>query len=542
MFERKTGIGIPKMLIPDEKINMRRWSVIACDQYVSDPRYWEETEKIVGGAPSTLRLMVPEAYLGRNDASEIAEEARNNMYDYVESGVIKELPEGVILVERKLAHGVRKGLMLMLDLEEFDPSPFSNSIIRPTEETIKSRLGVRINIRLDAPLEMPHVLALADDENDTLIGPVFAAEERLKKLYDFTLMQNGGQIAGYFCDDPDLLKGIIHAMEDLVADGKHIYVGDGNHSFAAAKEAWEKTKLSLPPSEQAGNPMRYILVELLNLFDPGVEFLPIHRAVCGVTPVQCLQEIVALMNKHGLNAKIIFGRKRAATNASKQMSPDAIYFESRDSNGRIELGKYNGEMTIEHLQPVLEEYLADNPASRIEYVHGDSDLTEYAETFDSLCFRLPAMRREEFTEVLKRTGVFPKKAFSIGEADEKRFYLECRLLVPTEEEQKPEQAPQKQKKQAQPKEKPEKQDELVIEPQEDEVQEAPVQEELDTSGITEAPAETQGAGKTAETQRQASQKEEPSLDVSKLEITEREYNLDDDELEFVKPLSIFKDN
>ncbi|MBR4079244.1 MAG: DUF1015 domain-containing protein [Christensenellaceae bacterium] len=433
---KNTGLAIPKILIPDEKVNMKKWAIIACDQYTSDRRYWEEVERTVGNSPSTLRMMLPEAYLELPDKQERIADTRETMYDYIEAGILKELPEGFILVERMIGGVPRKGLMVLVDLEEYEFDIAKKPLIRPTEQTVRDRIPPRMQIRMDAAVEMPHILAMIDDPDHTVIEPVWEKRHQLKKLYDFDLMMNGGKITGYFVDSYDMINGIMNAMAALPThDGMKICVGDGNHSLATAKEIWNRAKMSLSEAELAVSPLRYALVELINLQDPALSILPIYRALFNVNPSNCIQYIVEKLNARGLGARLIFSRRKISP---ETMDPNTIYFESKDSMGRIELSRISGHLMLEDLQIVLEQFEKDHPASKLDYIHGDDTINELKTQYNTLCFILPALSKRRFMDTIVENGVLPKKCFSLGEADEKRFYLECRLLVlPDEEEEAP---------------------------------------------------------------------------------------------------------
>jgi len=430
---RNTGLAIPKILIPDEKVNMKKWAVIACDQYTSDQRYWEEVERTVGNSPSTLRMMLPEAYLETPDKQERIADTRETMYDYIEAGILKELPEGFILVERMIGGMPRKGLMVLIDLEQYEFDITKKPLIRPTEQTVRDRIPPRMQIRIDAAVEMPHVLAMIDDPGQTVIEPIYEKRHQLKKLYDFDLMMNGGRITGYFVDSYELISGVMNAMEALPThDGMKICVGDGNHSLATAKEIWNRAKLSLSEEELAVSPLRYALVELINLHDPALSILPIYRALFNVNPSNCIQYIVEKLNARGLGARLIFSRRRIT---AETMDPNTIYFESKDSMGRIELSRISGHMMLEDLQAVLEQFALDHPSSRLDYIHGEETIADLKTQYNTLCFILPALSKNRFMDTIVENGVLPKKCFSLGEADEKRFYLECRLLVLPDEDE-----------------------------------------------------------------------------------------------------------
>lgn len=431
-----SGIAVPHILIPDEKVNMKKWSVVACDQFVYDQSYWDSVDRLVGNAPSTLRMMLPEAYLGEDDVTERIEDTKDAMYDYIEAGVLKELPAGFMLVERFIKGRPRLGLMVLLDLEQYEFEPGLRPLIRPTEQTIKNRIPPRMQIRMGAPVEMPHILALIDDPGCTVIEPVYDVRSRFKKLYDFELMQNGGRITGYFVDDQACIDGVMNALEALPThDGMKIAVGDGNHSLATAKEVWNRAKQVLSEEEIEQSPLRYALCELINLNDPALDIEPIHRAITGINPSSCIQYIVDKLNQKRLGAKLIFSRKKRFPSwGDASDNSRTIYFSSKESNGRIELTNLSHVMMLEDLQPVLEQLVSEMSTARLEYIHGNDKIADMAGNYDTLCFTLPAIKKDEFMDTIVNCGVLPKKCFSLGEENEKRYYLESRLLIIPEDD------------------------------------------------------------------------------------------------------------
>ncbi len=442
----ETGVGVPRILLPDEKVNMRKWSVVACDQYVDDEDYWDSVDRMVGNSPSTLRMMLPEAYLSQKDIHERIEDTKDAMYDYIEQGVLKELPQGFMLVERFIRGNPRVGLMVMLDLEKYEFEPHAHPLIRPTEKTIKDRIPPRMQIRINAPVEMPHVLALIDDPDNTVIEPLYNRRNEYKKLYDFDLMMDGGRITGYFVDSEQAINGVLDAIDALPArDGMRICIGDGNHSLATAKEVWNRSKNSMSEKERAISPLRYVLCELINLHDPALDMLPIHRAITGINSSTGIQFVVDKLNQQGLGARLIYSRRRKIPGFGiDQQDSHAIFFNGKDCNGRIELSSLSGKLVLEDLQPVLEQLVEEIPQAKLEYLHGDMRIDEIASSYDTVCFVIPPIKKDEFMQTIIDCGVLPKKSFSLGEENEKRYYLESRLLIipdgeaeepPAEEEQ-----------------------------------------------------------------------------------------------------------
>lgn len=426
MNTHNTGVTVPEILIPDEKVQLKKWAVVACDQFAADRRYWADVQRLVGGAPSAYHIILPEAHLDDPDRAERIRDIQEVMGEYLQDGVLQLLPAGFVLVERWIDGAPRKGLLAAFDLDEYDFDPEAHPLIRPTEQTLLDRLPPRMEIRRGAPVESPHALVLMDDREHSVIEPVYAQKDRLAKLYDFELMQGGGRIAGYFVNDPALTEQILAALNALpLRDGMRFCVGDGNHSIATAKQIWEQTKPSLSEEERLTSPLRYCLAELINLYDPALTFRPIHRVLVKVNPAQALQYVVDALNRSGVEARLIFTRKRARPTGDA----NSISFQGRDSAGRIELTLPEGMMAADVLQPVLEKYEAQTPLCRLEYVHGDQTLEQMATQYDNIGFYMPALRKEDFFALVTERGVLPKKTFSLGEAHEKRYYLECRLLV-----------------------------------------------------------------------------------------------------------------
>ncbi|HEB64367.1 MAG TPA: DUF1015 domain-containing protein, partial [Chloroflexi bacterium] len=285
------GIQIPEILLPREGIDLTKWAVIACDQFTSEPEYWHKVEEIVGEAPSTLNLVLPEVYLEEPDVPQRVQKIQQTMRDYLEQGIFTSR-EGFIYVERTVGGKTRKGLLLALDLEHYDYNKGASSLIRATEGTILERLPPRMKIREGAPLELPHILVLIDDPEGTVIEPLTAQKERLTPLYDFDLMLGSGHLSGYAVEDADLERGVVAALENLAHPESFtakygipqdspvllFAMGDGNHSLATAKAIWEKIKGTVGME----HPARYALVEIENVHDSGLLFEPIHRLLFGL--------------------------------------------------------------------------------------------------------------------------------------------------------------------------------------------------------------------------------------------------------------------
>lgn len=402
--------------------DMSRWSVVACDQYTSEPEYWEETERIVGGAPSSLRVVLPEAYLESGDIETRIENINRTMADYIEGDLFKTLPSTFILVERRFPGGkTRFGVIGMVDLEHYDYNPGAESLIRATEGTVLSRLPPRVKVRENAPIELPHIMLLVDDPERTVIEPATAMRRNMRREYDFALMQNGGHITGYSLMEntaEELLGALSRLSDPQVFNGKYgteekpvllFASGDGNHSLATAKQCWEKAKTMLSDEEIKSSPKRYALVELVNLHDESLEFEAIHRVVFETDPERLLSELFEYCPGARCGGE---GKGFDYVTAAK--------------SGRI-TGIGEG-LAVGVLQDFLDEYIAKN-GGRIDYIHGLGVAESLARTPGSIGFLLEAMEKDELFRAVIDRGVLPRKTFSMGEAHEKRYYLEARKII-----------------------------------------------------------------------------------------------------------------
>lgn len=431
------GIRVPEILLPsNEKVNMKKWAVIACDQFTANPQYWNEVERAVGSSPSTLHMILPEIYLEEPDKKDRIAFAKNTMKRYIDEGILELLPQGFVLVERHMGDVVRKGLMAALDLEEYSVDAEDKPLIRASEQTLMERIPPRMEIRRGAMVESPHVLVMIDDPDDTVIGPVYRERKELPMLYDFELMKEGGKIRGYMVENEYLVKGVLDAIAGLeTVDGMRFCVGDGNHSLATAKAVWDETKALLPKEEWEGHPLRYALVEIINLQDANVQFMPIHRVLYKVNTTKCLQFILDKLNASGSEARLIYSTRR---NNLMSLSDDfVIPFISKDSAGRIEITKPSKRLASEEIQPIIEQYLDENASSSVDYLHTERECLDIAMEYDNLALLMPVLKKENFFHLVAECGVMPKKTFSLGEAEQKRYYLECRLIenVEVEEEE-----------------------------------------------------------------------------------------------------------
>lgn len=382
--------------------DMTKWSCIACDQFTAEPEYWREAERIVGSAPSTLRLMLPEAWLGVRDSAAETRKIYAAMKDYVNRGVFRTVEDSFIYVERTLPSGaVRRGLVGKLDLECYDWAPGSATPVRATEGTVESRLPARVEVRRGATLEMPHIMVFIDDPENAVIPSAAGGEE----LYDFELMLGGGHIRGSRVtgEAAERLTAALEAPEGSV----RFAMGDGNHSLAAAKRCWEQIKRNLPESELETHPARYALAEIVNIHDEAVTFEPIHRVLLETAPRGFIEEAAARLPRGKGQAVTLLAGKREM---------------------EIETG-----MPLGALVALVDELLGDwrrEHGGEPDYIHGDEEARALGSKPSSAGVLLPRLEKAELFPYITEHGPYPKKSFSIGHARDKRYYLECRAIVP----------------------------------------------------------------------------------------------------------------
>lgn len=413
------GVAVPQVILPMPGVDLSRWAVVACDQYTSQPAYWREVETLVGEAPSTLRLTFPEIYLGQEDAQRI-DAIHRTMAAYLAEGVLAPSRQGIVLTARRTGHGVRLGLVLAVDLEQYDFQPGAGCAIRPTEGTILDRLPPRMRIRKGGALELPHVMLLADDPDFALLAPLYARRETMTPCYDVALMMDGGHLAGWWVPEtahPEIAGALEACMER--GEGLLFAVGDGNHSLATARQCWLELRAGLSEAERAGHPARWALAEVVNLHDAALCFEPIHRALFGVNPEMVRKRWEQAAARAGLSPQL---RPEAAGESGLRML-----------SGQEEKSMVFGQtdaLPLAVLQDFLDEYLNAHPEASIDYIHGEEALRTLCKEPDTLGFLLEGMEKERLFPHIARNGVLPRKAFSMGEAQEKRYYMEARKIVP----------------------------------------------------------------------------------------------------------------
>ncbi len=406
------------ILLPDPSgaVSIEKWSVVACDQFTSQPQYWKDVRSLTEGFYSTVNLILPEAELaGKSD--ELIKGIHRKMADYKADGIYKEYPSSLVYVERTQSDGsTRRGIVGCIDLEDYDYSPDSSSLIRATEKTVIERIPPRVAVREGAPTELSHVILYAHDEADALISPITDAKASCPLLYDFDLMKEGGHISGYLISGA-ILDGFMKALDSYYqlqdqkaqAAGRNpVYftVADGNHSLASAKECYERAKRE----GRANDRLRFAMVELENLHDSSQVVLPIHRLIKGADAPSFL---------HAMEDAL-----KAAPGSEGTLS---LPWLCGSQSGEIALSSSDPGTAFADIQAFIDRYLAEHEGS-VDYIHGDETIRQLASEEGSIGFIMPAIAKDGFFDNIMKKGVYPRKTFSVGEATDKRYYLEARDL------------------------------------------------------------------------------------------------------------------
>ena len=395
---------------------MQKWSVVACDQYTSEPEYWNRVEQTVGNAPSTYHMILPEVFLGAPDVQARIGRINQSMRQYLDEGIFDCLPDSYLYLERTLTPGkVRRGLVGRIDLMAYEYGKGLASPVRPTEGTVESRLPPRIRVRENAPLETPHIMILIDDPEKTVIEPLAQERKTLRQVYDFTLMEHGGNISGWQVNGAaaqkvDAALAKLAERLSMASETPLLFaVGDGNHSLATAKACYEQLRTTLPQAEWERHPARWALVELVNIHDDAMQFEPIHRVLFDVDPAHVLKELASFyhISKTGgrQSFEVVAGGKR-----------EQLFVENPSS-----------QLAVGTLQKFIDEYL-NRFGGEVDYIHGEEVTVQLANRERAVGFLLPAMQKSELFPTVIADGALPRKTFSMGHAWEKRYYLECRAI------------------------------------------------------------------------------------------------------------------
>jgi len=429
-----TGVEIPSILLP-QGVDMRKWPVIACDQFTQDRDYWEKVKSAVSGAPSTLDLIFPEVFLADTGAEKRIADIHSTMKRYLADGVFGEPRQGFVYIERDTPYlKKRRGLVAAVDLERYDWHPDARPPIRSTEGTVAERLPPRMDIRRGAPLELPHVLLLIDDEKDELLPTLGGRVEKAAPCYKTELIMDSGNITGWFLDSKDDLSFIAEKFEELYRRSCGRYdseqpflfaVGDGNHSLAAAKGIWEEYKKSRSQGGLPDNPCRYALVEIENIYDPAIQFEPIHRVVFDAD----FDRTISLLSQlPDFSCRPVNGREELTRLCKHPAAANCFGVISRGRYALVETSAPG--IATACLQPILDTYAGDKP-QLIDYIHDEDEVFRLSDGgLEQLSsgILLPPVQKSGFFQTVVRTGPLPRKSFSMGHSCEKRFYLECRGL------------------------------------------------------------------------------------------------------------------
>lgn len=429
------GFRLPRVCLPRPGIDLRKWAVIACDQYTSEPEYWHAIEREVGDAPSTLHLIFPEVYLEADDAPQRIARIQATMRDYLARELLVE-HEGAVYVERSVGGRTRRGLMLELDLEHYDYGADSASLIRPTEGTIVERLAPRIAVRRGAALELPHIMVLIDDPGRTVIEPLAAERDALAPLYATALMAGGGEVGGWAVDAARAarVRAALAALGEPQAFARRYGVpagtpvmlfpiGDGNHSLATAKAIWDAVKAEVGPD----HPARWALVEVVNIHDAALDFAPIHRLLFDVS----IDLRRALAGDFG--GALRFTDVASAAQMRERVAADSHAIGLIGPGARfavVEIERARSSLAVGALRPFVDRLVETRAVAGIDYVHGDDVLERLAQQEGHIGLHLPTLDKSELLRLVVRGGPLPRKTFSIGEAHEKRYYVEARRIVP----------------------------------------------------------------------------------------------------------------
>ena len=418
------------ILLPDAGVPLDPWACIAVDQFTSQPEYWQRAEHLADGKPSTLHIVLPEAYLGTPQEAERLESIRRTMEEYCKSVLTRKV-HGYVYVERTQMDGtVRQGLVGAVDLDAYDYAKGSKPAIRPSESTVVERIPPRLKVRRGATLETPHVMMLADDANCTLIEPIGLIKNQLPPLYDGELMLGGGHLRGWAVEDPALIAGIDAALAALAdpaafarrwpaAKGQQpmvLAVGDGNHSLATAKAYWEELKPTLSEEQRRTHPARWCLAEVCNVHSPAIEIEPIHRVVFGVGAKELYAALDAWDQQQG---------------SSTTMSDQRLRLADAHGESAVALANPPAPLTVGSVEAFLADFLPAHPGVTVDYIHGESTALALASdpAKPATAILLPDFAKADLFKGVVLGGVLPRKTFSMGHAEEQRYYIECRKIT-----------------------------------------------------------------------------------------------------------------
>jgi hypothetical protein len=453
------GVAAPEILLPAGGVDLSKWAVIACDQFARDREYWAGLEAAAGiddaggESHSTLRLIFPEIYLEDGDRRPRIEAIHRAMETYLANGVFAAPRRGFVYLERSTPHHpLRRGLVMAADLERYDWKPGASSLIRATEGTLPERLLPRMDIRRGALLETPHILLLIDDENDAILPELGRRAKAYSALYRTELRPGAGAVSGWPLDEREDWEFFAGALETLADRARTRYngdtfteappcpaeapspaepflfaMGDGNHSLATAKAIWEEYKEAHrgEPGLES-HPARWALVELENLYDQGIAFEPIHRLILGVSAGEAEALLSRLPQSEWSGRPVSSPAELSALVGDEKAERNRIGLISSGRYGLIETSAPG--LITDSLQPLLDEYSKHRSGASVDYIHGAEELFRLSAQPSAVGLLLPPVKKSGLFRTVARRGPLPRKSFSMGEAEEKRFYLECRKL------------------------------------------------------------------------------------------------------------------
>lgn len=390
------------ILIPNLNADISKWAVVACDQYTSEEKYWKDLSEYVDNEPSALDLIFPEVYLNKIDVEKKIKDINNNMDKLLKNNFFSEYKKSYVFVERETSTGIRLGLVAAIDLEAYDYNKF-DTLIRASEKTVKERLPIRVKIRENAKLELSHIVLLIDDKKKTLLEELAKRKYSFKRLYDFDLNMNGGNIKAYLINDEATIKEIEEKFDNLIDDNLLALVGDGNHSLASAKMHYENLKSKLSKEKAENNMARYAMVEIENIYDDAMQFDAIHRVIYNADSdfVDALKKEI----KGDLQTKIIIGDKE-----------EDLYVN------------HNAISAVKEIQDFIDNYIEKHKDVYVDYIHGIDNLKEICKDNNAIGIILPILDKADFFDYVKKYKIMPRKSFSIGHANEKRYYIEARKI------------------------------------------------------------------------------------------------------------------
>lgn len=428
----QSGICVPEILLPKDT-PISKWAVIACDQYTQDREYWQRIKDNTKGFPSTLNLIFPEVYLEDPDKNQRIEKIQNTMNEYLK-GVFAPPVKGFIYLERKTGFGrIRKGLVVAIDLETYEWEPLSKALIRATEATILERIPPRMEIRKGAPLELPHIMLLANDSGNILMDCACKCGKSEGEVYSGSLMESSGEITGWKITSEENLSRISQRIEKLKEQGKEpegssflFAVGDGNHSLATAKSVWNEYKREHKDQKNLmEHPARYALVEIVNIYDSGLTFEPIHRILFNADTRKLIDFLAKELDG---DTEAVATKTELEQKVAGSKGNFGFVYTPEGKTKYILLKTGLKTLAVSALQPKLDIFIQDNPEIKIDYIHGSDEVFRLGEKDSGTGILLPPIAKDSFFSTISKGGPLPRKSFSMGEASEKRFYLEARKL------------------------------------------------------------------------------------------------------------------